>query len=220
MSGMDSQDVPHGRKMEILQHLRHTGCRFQGDHLDLDQMTLKDMRGTIGRKVPWLFIEHTVKYVQTLVKSENVSMYVKGMLDGTIIIGRTFVVNVTETDGRLVFTIGWASEMQPFFIKTDGKQKKGVKRYKLVTKDHIVQFCNTAFAAPMVFPKSENYPKEWFVTMLVLQAAYHHDDLEDSVIIAAQDIVKKNRVISSPVVTKPIAPLMQEEQIEKKGNIH
>ena len=193
MSGTDSQDVPHDRKMQILQHLRDTGCRFRGDHLDLDQTTLKDMRGIIGRKVPWLFIEHTVNYVQTLTRSDNVSMYLKGMLDGTMNIGRTFVVTATEENGRLVFTIGWTSEMQPFFIKTDGKQTKGVKRYKLVTKEQIVQFCNTAFAAPMVFPKSENYPKEWFVAMLVLQAAYHHDALEDSLITTAQDIVKKNR---------------------------
>jgi hypothetical protein len=203
----DGQDVPHGRKMQILQHLRDTGCRFRGDHLDLDNMTLKDMRGTIGRKVPWLFIEDTVNYVQTLTKSDNVSMHLKGMLDGTSDIGRTFVVTTTETDGRLLFTIGWTDEMRPFFVKTDGKQTKGVKRYKLVTKDHIVQFCNKVFAAPMVFPKSENYPKEWFVAMLVLLAAYHHDTREDSVLTIAQDTLKKKQgVFHSATPVEIISP--------------
>jgi hypothetical protein len=193
----DSQDVPYEQKMKILQNLRDTGCRFRGDLLDLNNLTLKEMRGTIGRKMPWLFIDHTVNYINTLTKNENVSMYLKGMMDCTMDIGRTFVVNVTEDGGRIKFNIGWTEEMKPFFVKTDGKTK-GMTRYKVVTKDQVIQWCNTVFETPMMFPKVENYPKEWFVAMLVLRSAYSHDNLDDGVLTNAQDMLKK-RVVKKEI---------------------
>jgi hypothetical protein len=184
------QNVPNNQKLQILRNLKSTGCRFNGDHLDLDQLALRSMRLSIGRKVPWLLIEQTVKYVQTIDPVQtNVATALAGILDGTCTIGKTFVVTMLEVKGRLTFDIVWAECVRTFFEK-EGKEGKETKAYTIVTKDHIVQFCGIVFAAPQIlFPKTANYPKEWFILMLVLQAAYGKN-IDDEVIHRAHDSLK------------------------------
>jgi hypothetical protein len=180
-----SQNVPHNQKIQILRNLRSTGCRFKGDHLDLDQLELREMRISLGKKVPWLFIEGTINHVHTITKTDNVPRYLQDMLDGTRIIANTFVVKMIESNGHKVFDIEWSPAIQPFFVKSDGK-----KTHTIVTKDHIMQFCSMVFSAPTTVPKSENYPKVWFITLLVLQAAYFNDTLTDESIHKAQESLK------------------------------
>ena len=188
MSVLQSQNVPHVQKLKILRSLRDTGCRFKGDHLDFEQMALREMRNSIGRKVPWLFIEGIINHCNTVTETEKVPLYLHDILDGTRAIGNTFVVKMVEANGRMVFDIEWSPDIQSFFIKE--KKQKGTKTYTIVTKDHIMQFCSMIFGAPPTVPKSENYPKEWFIALLVLQAAYFNDMLSDDRIQEAQESLK------------------------------
>ena len=183
-----SQNVPHKEKLHILRNLRSTGCQFKGDHLDFDQMALREMRSSLGKKVPWLFIDSIIKHVHTITKTDQVPLYLQDMFDGTRMIGNTFVVKMKELNGRKVFEIGWAPEIQPFFVKADSRKQP--QSHTIVTKDHIMQFCSMVFSAPTPLPKSENYPKVWFIALLVLQAAYFHDTLTNESIQEAQESLK------------------------------
>jgi hypothetical protein len=188
MSVLQSQNVPHNKKIQILRNLRSTGCRFKGDHLDFDQMALREMRNGIGRKVPWLFIESIVTNCNTITKTADISLYLHEILDGTRAIGNTFVVKMVEANGIMVFDIEWSPEIESFFVKE--KQQKGTKTHTIVTKNHILQFCSMVFSLPLSIPKSENYPKEWFIALLVLQAAYFNDVFTTDRITDAQESLK------------------------------
>jgi len=194
-----TQDVPHTQKLQILRNVQSTGCTFNGTHLDLKKTTLKAIRKTIGRKVPWKLLEQTMDYVQTTTeKREGVSTMLKNMFEGSQVIGRTFVVATTKTGenasgdtdtGKYTFTIRWADGVQSSFEQGYGKTKK----HTSVTKEHISHFCRVVFdKSPLTFPTATNYPKEWFIVILVILAAYHHQEPgDDDRIATAQNALKQ-----------------------------
>jgi hypothetical protein len=158
--------------------------------------------------VPWLFLEQTVNQVRQNVRRVSTS-------EGTQIIGKSFVVQRSEdSDGRLTFSIEWSVDLRPFFEKP-GKTKQ--KTYTTVTKEHIIQYCTSVFDAPaMLFPTPANYPKDWFILMMILRSS-HSEVPSDTVILGTHEALKpmnRKKKIEISVVSDKEATGSQQERSE------
>lgn len=197
------------QKLQILRDLKETGCRFNGDRLDLEQATPPAIRKSLGRKVPWLFLKQTVDQVRQNVRRDLT-------LEGEQIIGNSFVVQRSEDgDGRLTFSIDWSVDLRPFFEKPGSKTKQ--KTYTTVTKEHIVQYCTSVFDAPaMCFPTPANYPKDWFILMMLLRSS-HSEVPSDTAILKTHEALKpmnRKKKIEISVISDKEAPNSHQEQSE------
>jgi hypothetical protein len=124
---------------------------------------MTSLRKIVGPKVPWRLLEDALAYTTGTDATLQQELW-----EGGIDIYETFVV--TPPTGKTGGDIRWSSAFQSKY-QLEGNDRD--PKVCTVTKDHLVQFCRQMFGPILQFPKLSNYPKDWFVLVLILQAAHH-----------------------------------------------
>jgi hypothetical protein len=180
---MDQNIGSTNQKIDILRDLKASGCRFRGDSLIQDVQTLQELRGQgFGRKVPWRLIREVLDQIKHKEETEEIRSTLAAMFSctesSTIEIGSSFRVVPTGVSG--VVDLEYTDELKPSFAKQSSSKKIPLK-YTQVTKEQIVVFCQTMFDPSIVYPKTVNFTRDWFIVILMLFSAYNPDALHDHI---------------------------------------
>jgi hypothetical protein len=180
---MDQNVGSMTEKMDILKDLKKAGCRFRGDSSIEDVQTLQELRVSgLDRKVPWRLIRDVLQYTKQQEESVTMRNRISDMFSCTessdVLIGASFRVVPSPTTN--VIDLEYTDELKPSFEKRSASKKHPLK-YTQVTKEQIVVFCQTMFDSSILFPKTVNFTRDWFIIILTLFSAHNPDILVDPI---------------------------------------